>query len=369
MILYSCSNIGFLRTIMYTKSIITLIFLVVPIILLTKLGVDIAKGVLVVDDDMWGKIGKKVFAAVILFLIPTLVKFSFSNIEDVNDQSFLCYSEATSENIEKIAEQNVEDYMSGLDSSKITLSQIAALEKKIEKIPNKEAREKYKAKLDEYKKVYNTKQEAKEKEEAEERAKVRKKQEERKSSGSGNLKDKSIFIGDSETVAMCGNYNLCEETPYVAKIGEGYYWFVNTAISEVNSKIGSDAYNIVIMLGVNGVGKTTSSGKSESERYFKKVSSLAKGDWKKHNVIYVSVNPCDDSVAASNGYSVKEAAIDSFNSNMKSEISSAKIANLSYCDTASGLNMKEIDAGDGLHYNQKGAKQIYDTLKNNCLKK
>lgn len=366
MILYSCSNIGFLRTIMYTKSIITLIFLVVPIILLTKLGVDIAKGVLVVDDDMWGKIGKKVFAAIILFLIPTLVKFSFSNIEDVNDQSFLCYSEATSENIEKIAEQNVEEYMSGLDSSKITLSQIAALEKKIEKIPNKEAREKYKAKLDEYKKVYNAKQEEIEKKESEERAKVRQKQEERKKSGS--KKDKTIFIGDSETVAMCGNYNLCEGTPYVAKIGEGYYWFVNTAIPEVNNKMGSDAYNIVIILGSNGVGETNSEGKYESEKYFNKVSSLAKGDWKKHNVIYVSINPCDDAVAASNGYYIKQTAIDTFNANMKSSIASAKISNLSYCDTATGLNMKEIDAGDGLHYNKKGAQQVYDKIKNNCLK-
>ena len=69
------------------------------------------------------------------------------------------------------------------------------------------------------------------------------------------------------------------------------------------------------------------------------------------------------------GYYIKQVAIDAFNKNMKTKISSANLSNLSFCDTATGLNIHEIDAGDGLHYNKKGASQVYNTIKNKCLKK
>ena len=175
-------------------------------------------------------------------------------------------------------------------------------------------------------------------------------------------KANTVFVGDSRTVLMCDSYKLCENNEYIAKVSMGYDWFVSTAIPQVNSKIKSKEYNIVILMGVNGVGKTSSEGKSHAEKYFNKISSLAKNDWKKQRIIYVSINPVVDGKS----YSYM-AAVNSFNSTMKSKISSSKLSNMSYCDTISKVKMSEIDSGDGLHYNKTGNSKIYNIIKNNCI--
>ena len=379
MIMFSCNDINFLRNIMYVKAIISLVFYVMPIVLIIMMGIDVVKAVIHPENGL-NSLGmsfiKKLLATVLLFFVPSIVNLSFSTIKNVTNNSVICYNEATSENIEKIAIKNADDYWANMDKSNVTLTQISKMEKHIKNIPNKEIREEYMDKLEEYKEIYEAKQAEIAKKEAEERKKIREEQEKRRASSSGgggstggSPKDKTIIVGDSGVVMMCKVYSLCQNNTYIAEIGEGYYWLVNTAIPQVNSKVQSGEYNIAILLGTNDVGATSSEGISQSNTYFNKVKSMAEGEWKKHNVVYVAVNHCNDPVAAANGYYTRQVAVDAFNKNMREKIVSAKLSNLSYCDTATGLVASEVDAGDGLHYNEKGASHVYNVLMNTCLKK
>lgn len=173
--------------------------------------------------------------------------------------------------------------------------------------------------------------------------------------------EKVIYVGDSRTVGMCDTANVdCEES--VAKESQGYSWFVNTAISQTDSKLNNSSgknYNIVILMGVNGVGKNG----SEASKYFNKYKELATGKWKKHNLVIVSVNPVVD--GKSTAYM---SGVNAFNSTMKQSINTASISNLSYCDTLNGIGKSNFVTTDGLHYNASTYKKIYDYIEKNCLK-
>ena len=187
-----------------------------------------------------------------------------------------------------------------------------------------------------------------------------------------------MFIGDSRTVQMCiylnnANTTKCEFSKngaagyeadgimYISQGSMGYNWFTNTAVSGANKIKGNNPYNIVILIGVNDVGK--SSGKTSADNYFNKVSDLAKNDWKNDNVIFVSVNPVVD--GKSGAYM---SGVNAFNTEMKSKISSSNISNLKYCDTASSFTDSDTSSGDGLHYNAATYKKIKDKIQSDCLK-
>ena len=184
---------------------------------------------------------------------------------------------------------------------------------------------------------------------------------------SSKAKSQTIFIGDSEVTGMCGEYKLCEGSKYYEEGGIDC-GFMETVKSSVNKDIKSKEYNIVIILGFNGALDTEATGAAEAERCFNKAFNLAKNDWKKQNVVYVSLNPCDDARAKANGMWISNTAIKSFNKTMKRKINSSGLSNLSYCDTNTGLNIKEIDGGDGVHYTKAGEQKVYNTIKNKCLK-
>ena len=181
----------------------------------------------------------------------------------------------------------------------------------------------------------------------------------------GNIKNNTLLVGDSRTVGMCSKnegYGLCEDNEYIAKGSMGYTWFADTAIPQINNKIKSKEYNIVILMGVN---MEQLDGKSEANKYYDKVSALAKGDWKNQNIIYVSINPVYDSKT----YYVKMKHVNDFNNTMKSKINSLKLSNLTYCDTASNLNLKSSNYdSEGLHYDKETYSKIYKYIKSNCLK-
>ena len=200
------------------------------------------------------------------------------------------------------------------------------------------------------------------------------------SSSNSDIKSKTMFVGDSRTVQMC--YNLASvnsrrcmfsenkskgyEYDGVLYIGEGsmgYKWFSTTAVNGVNNLKGSNPYNIVILMGVNDVG--SSAGASSAKKYFDKVSTLAKGDWKNDNIIFVSVNP----VKSTGKHYAKQDQVNKFNEVMKSSISQSNISNLKYCNTATSLTQSDVmSGGDGLHYSKSVYKKIYDRIKSDCLK-
>lgn len=170
---------------------------------------------------------------------------------------------------------------------------------------------------------------------------------------SSSTTDGNILIGDSRFVAMCDNYDLCGNDKYFAKVGEGYNWFTNTVIEEVNSYLKSNSnskYNIFINLGVNDL--------DNYEKYIQKYNELASGDWKNHNIYFVSVNPTQGS------YSHLNDKINKFNTNVKNGV---KSSNINYCDVSSKLSSESIVTTDGLHYDKDTSKKIYDYMKSCAL--
>ena len=177
-----------------------------------------------------------------------------------------------------------------------------------------------------------------------------------------------IFVGDSRTVGMCGQSTstlfagTCKSEYAVAQTSMGYSWLDSTAVSQVNSKLSQDTsikYNIVILLGVNDLGNSAS--------YLTKIKALATGDWKDHNIIFVSVTNVDETPAVAAGYTLKNTQISTFNSSMKSGISSASSSNLSYCDITTGLDVTGRTT-DGVHYASELYTEIYNSLKSKCIK-
>jgi len=185
------------------------------------------------------------------------------------------------------------------------------------------------------------------------------------SSSSSNIQTKienNLFVGDSRTVGMCDLYKVCDGDDYIAKSSMGYSWFQNTAVPSINNKISSKRYNIIILMGVNDVGGTSSSGKNAAVKYYNTVYSLTKSMWSNQNVVFVSVNPVID--GKSYAYTV---AINSFNSEISSMIQNSELSNFKYCDTASSLNVTLNNAPDGLHYNRDLYQQIYNKIIDDCL--
>ena len=189
-----------------------------------------------------------------------------------------------------------------------------------------------------------------------------------------NIGTKTIYIGDSRTIGMCaavtGSYNNCtfNGTPYkysntdifIAKGSMGYTWFNDEAVPAVNKLLASDpntTYNIVSYMGVNWL-------LSDISKYEAKYAELAKGAWKKHNIILVSVNPVDEAKEAQNKYYVKQKNIIEFNNRLKAV--ATPLSNVSYCDTYNKI-INNFGTSDGLHYTTATSKDIYNHT-NTCIK-
>lgn len=159
-------------------------------------------------------------------------------------------------------------------------------------------------------------------------------------SGSANL-----FIGDSRTVGMCEEFGLCGNTKYVAEVGMGYNWLESTAIAEANSILqSSDKYNIYILLGANDYDY-------QANNYIKKVNELASGEWKDHNIIFVSVGPFSSDS--------ENSKVESFNQTLKSGLSSS----VKYCDIYSSLKSGGFNTTDGTHYDKATYEKMFSLVK------
>mgnify|MGYP000807690974 CR=1 FL=1 len=182
---------------------------------------------------------------------------------------------------------------------------------------------------------------------------------------------KTIFVGDSRTVGMCGyasnafyNGNTCRDYITVSQVGMGSSWFKSTAKSAVNDLLKKDTnnkYNIVLLLGTNDAGSKSGDETNGVNTYTSELKTLADGDWKNHNIIFVSVPPIGQT-----SLNVTQAQINTFNSKMKTNISGMNKGNVSYCDITSGLNLTG-KMGDGVHYSKEGYDLVYNQIKSKCL--
>lgn len=151
-----------------------------------------------------------------------------------------------------------------------------------------------------------------------------------------------IFVGDSRFVNMndvCG-ISKRDNLFMVAKVGEGYSWFNDTALQQINRITSSglfDKWKLIICLGINDLGNV--------EKYVKKYESL-KDDY---DITLVSVNPVN------NYGSLTNDQIEKFNS-VLTELP------FPYIDTYRLLLSTGYATTDGLHYSGDTTRKIYNGI-------
>ncbi len=352
-----CSTSYSIRIFLIVKIVIQTIFTIIPIIIMIRAFFALFKNVVdkqpTLGKDL-GNVFKSLIAGLIVFLIPTMISYIFTDLIDMTHVDFIgCYESASLEKY-KAAEE----------------AERAAQE---EDKRQKEA---------EAQKI-NEDMQGKRKKETEEAAKKRKEQEDKyprkkeDNSGGANGSTTSsvgkggtnIIIGDSRTVGMCatltGDWSGCQFSNggsktngsdiYIAQGSMSYSWFNSTAVPAVNAIINANPgtkYNIFSLMGVNML-------LYDIDKYIPEYNSLATGSWKNHNIILVSVTPVNESVEAQHGYSTKNADIVTFNTKLKSGTTSNR--NVAYCDVYNQI-LGYFGTGDGLHYDANTYKDIYDKM-------
>ena len=96
-----CENVLFLRILSFFNTTMKVLRFFIPILLIVKTSLDVYHQILDVNDNSFKeKITKRLFASVIIFLVPTIVKIFLSFLETVTNMSFN-YSECNA-NIKNI---------------------------------------------------------------------------------------------------------------------------------------------------------------------------------------------------------------------------------------------------------------------------
>ncbi len=104
---YVCDNAGFLKAMSLIKTALEIIKFAIPIALIVWIAIDLFKTMVNPDSkDELKKIGIKAFAAIIVFLIPTIVQGVlgiFDNVTGNTDYKVSnCFSNANSDCLKKI---------------------------------------------------------------------------------------------------------------------------------------------------------------------------------------------------------------------------------------------------------------------------
>ena len=149
-----------------------------------------------------------------------------------------------------------------------------------------------------------------------------------------------LFVGDSRTVQLKMAVGSTDKA-YVAKVGEGYNWFKNTALSEISETAGSGTV-MVINFGVNDLGNAS--------KYIKLVNSNIDA-WTEAGitVYYAAVTPVGASARVTN------EQIESFNTRLKNELD----PRIQWIDGYTFLQQNGFNASDGLHYDKTTYKNLY----------
>lgn len=156
-----------------------------------------------------------------------------------------------------------------------------------------------------------------------------------------------IFIGDSRTVGMSKSIDAEDNVFFVAKVGQGYDWFCDTAINEVGDIISRNDYDnwvIVTNLGVNDLGNV--------EKYKAKYKELLDGEWKDYDFYITSIYCVDESKYQG---AVTNEKIESFNSSMSWYRNFIDIYDIS---------KREVISSDGLHFSAKCYQKLYQEILN-----
>lgn len=163
------------------------------------------------------------------------------------------------------------------------------------------------------------------------------------------FKENYIFLGDSRMVGMNQSVSGDDDVRYIAKVGQGYYWLNTTAGKELKKYLkAKPEVTVVLALGVNDLGNISS--------YISYYQTLIK-EFPSAEFYVLSVNPVDETVAASRGYTIKNKDITAFNKKLKAAFSDRYINSYKFLKTDD--NLKTVD---GVHYTAATYKLLYDYI-------
>ena len=150
-----------------------------------------------------------------------------------------------------------------------------------------------------------------------------------------------LFVGDSRTVQLQSAVGSTDKA-YIAKIGEGYSYFKNTAVSAIPTYAGPGTV-MIINFGVNDLGNAS--------KYIKLVNSNIDA-WTNAGitVYYSAVTP-----VGANCSSVSNAQIENFNAKLKEELD----PRVKWIDSYTYLAQTGYSSSDGLHYSKDTYRNLY----------
>ena len=101
-----CEASGVLKVIKFLNSIMNIVFIIAPIVLILMVTIDIAKSVMANDEEGMRKKKnlaiKRIILCMVLLCVPTLVRTTFSLVEDLTSSVFQTYNTCLS-NMENIS--------------------------------------------------------------------------------------------------------------------------------------------------------------------------------------------------------------------------------------------------------------------------
>ena len=150
----------------------------------------------------------------------------------------------------------------------------------------------------------------------------------------------AFIVGDSRTVQMQMAVGSTDKA-YIAKVGEGYSWFSNTALSEIPHYAGNGT-TMIINFGVNDL--------ANASKYIRLINSNIDA-WTEAGitVYYAAVTPVGGNASVSN------SQIESFNARMQSELD----PRVQWLDGYTYLTQTGFSTADGLHYNSDTYRSLY----------
>lgn len=362
-----CNQSEFLTVFLILKYAFNILCTIIPLILIYRCTVPLFKAV-TSGKEFSGELGpivKSIIAGLVIFLLPSMFNFVFTDLIGESNGLSACFTNANVDTINSLKQAELQNLKDQNDKKKEDLNQAASDRAEAEKEKNEAIQEAIKEKEE---------QERLEQEQANQNAANSGGSISGNSPGSSSTQlktaAKNIIIGDSRTVGMCasitGDWTRCQfnnggafvngDDIYIARGSMGYSWFNSTAISAVNNIIASNpdtTFNIYSLMGVNFL-------LSDIDKYIPKYKELANGSWKEHNLILVSVNPVDEAKEAQNGYSTKNSSIITFNNKLKNGTSG--VSNIKYCDTFNAVK-GNLGTTDGLHYTSNTYIAIYNSMK------
>lgn len=155
---------------------------------------------------------------------------------------------------------------------------------------------------------------------------------------------KYLIVGDSRVVGMDAAVSG-SKTKFIGKVSMGYNWLNSTAGLQVKRYLaGNGNLKVVFAFGINDLGNIS--------RYISYYKALMK-EFPDTEFYFMSVNPVKESQAGAYGYTVRNAAIQSFNKKLKSAFGAK------YLDAYSYLVKQGFSAVDGIHYTGATYQKLY----------